>query len=381
MALSRAHGLSRSGSGTPPYTIRWLVSQVHGLELTESVVAGTAALVRAGAISLILEPLGRSRQMESIMRWDIRDTRTDICRKVAFDELDRSDLFDLETLSEVDVYFKRSYSRQAIAALPEEFRYRVQASGITFGCRSDGSWKVSARAALVCGLSRLRSEGLRGAKPAIKRLLQHLNYVEGYLNTSAYHRAPCDPVNDRIVYQTRIWPPSSRANVDRREVNQERMNIVRALRAEFGGPDLIGLIRNPLAEETAPDALLSRRVSRREYARQLRTSLIAVSSHGLDGSAGYKLGEALAAGCALVSQPFLFELPEPMLPEVNYLPFTTPEECVAQCRRLLADRPLAERIRAANRRYYWEFVHPEAHVRRLLARAFQAGQDRPSAHG
>ena len=96
-----------------------------------------------------------------------------------------------------------------------------------------------------------------------------------------------------------------------------------------------------------------------------------MNTDGLDGSPGFKLGESMAAGAAIVSQPFRFELPESLVPEVHYLPFVEPEECVAQCRRLLDDRALAERMRRANLAYYRRNVRPEAHVRNLLTWGFE----------
>ena len=96
-----------------------------------------------------------------------------------------------------------------------------------------------------------------------------------------------------------------------------------------------------------------------------------MNTDGLDGSPGFKIGESMAAGAAIVSQPFRFELPEPLVPEVHYLPFAEPEECVAQCRRLLEDRPLADRMRRTNLLYYRRHVRPEAHVRNLLTWGFE----------
>jgi hypothetical protein len=156
---------------------------------------------------------------------------------------------------------------------------------------------------------------------------------------------------------------------DRQAVNRGRVEVVRALRAAFGGEDRVGLIRTEFAATEAPDALLARKVSRREYASQLKTSLISVNTHGLDGSPGFKVAESLAAGAAIVSQPFRFELPEPLLPDVHYLAFDEPEECVVQCRRLLQNPELAGRMRHANLSYYRRHVRPENHVRNLLARA------------
>lgn len=379
---------SRNKSEKPAYEVRWFVSPAHRLELTHSLVAGLGALARADVLKVILDPLRVSDSKEGVLRWDVRETREGIERRIALEEFDRNDLFDLATLEEVDFYFKRNYCPQALLALPRETRKKILPSGVIFGCFTDGSRMLSARAALMSLVAEVGTHGLKRLLPALRRLFHNAEDIFGYLNLSTLERLPTDPLHYRVVFQTRIWPEDPSPDIDRSGINDYRIRIVRALQAEFGRTDLIGLLHTDYAKKTAPEALLSRKIRKREYAHQLRTSLIAVNSHGLDGSGGYKLGESLAAGCALVSQPFAFQFPEPFLPEVNYLPFQTPEECVAQCRRLLADRPLAERMRAANQEYYRKYVQPEAYVRRLLAGLFSAewggpcqGKPRPSGSG
>lgn len=356
------------------YVVRWYVSPSHRLELSHTLIAGIGAMARTGALSLNLQTLKSTSSKEGVLRWDVQNIDLGLERKIAFEEFDRNDIFDHATLEEVECYFKRNYSPEATLALPLEWRSKVLPGGIIFGGFTDGSWRLSGKAALASFVAEIDSLGFRGFKRALRRLAKNFDDILGYLNVSALENIPNDPVSDRLVFQTRIWPTESDPEIDRREVNTFRIAIVRALRAEFGSTDLIGLLQSDFALETAPDAILSRKVRRKEYAQQLRTSLIAVNSHGLDGSGGYKLGEALAAGCALVSQPFVFDLPKQLIPEVNYLPFRTPEECVNQCRRLLADRPLAERMRAANQEYYRANVQPEAFARDLLARAFSPCQ-------
>jgi hypothetical protein len=190
------------------------------------------------------------------------------------------------------------------------------------------------------------------------------------LEVGQWERTAADPVLHEVVFQTRLWKPLDDSATGRRRINGERVEVVRALREAFGGSDRVGLIHSDFAAEQAPDALLTRKVSRSDYARQLRTSLISVNTDGLDGSPGFKLAESLAAGAAIVSQPLQFELPTPLQPEVNYLPFNTAESCVRQCRRLIDDRELAERIRTENLQYYRRYVRPEAFAGNLLERAF-----------
>ena len=101
----------------------------------------------------------------------------------------------------------------------------------------------------------------------------------------------------------------------------------------------------------------------------MQTSMISVYSSGLDNCIAFKLADMLAAGCAIVSEPIRPQLPVPLVDGVNFLPFTTAEECVAQCRHLLDDPDVAERMRKANAAYYRDNVRPDRMAANLLDRA------------
>lgn len=85
----------------------------------------------------------------------------------------------------------------------------------------------------------------------------------------------------------------------------------------------------------------------------------------------FKMAEYLAAGLCIVSQPLKHELPVPLIEGVNYLPFRTPEECVAQCRRLASHPSESAQMRAANLEYYRRWVAPKATVSNVLLRSFE----------
>jgi len=357
-------------SSEPAYEVRWLVSPRHDALGASSVVAGLGALAGSGELRLHLAALRSATIEPHVFRFEVDDLASGETRRVALEVFDRADRFDRETLRDVDVYFKQTLDAGPVEDLPDEWRARVRPAGLTFATRVAGTRSLVARSALASCTAWALSHGGRGTlRTALRRIREGVD-IAGTLPIEDWERSPADEVLHEVVYQTRLWPPEPGHDVDRRAVNQGRIDMVRALRAEFGGPERIGVIHSDFAAAEAPDTLLSRKVSRREYARQLRTSLISVNTHGLDGSPGFKIGESLAAGAAMVSQPFRFELPEPLRPDVHYLPFTTPDECVTQCRRLLDDHDLAERLRSENLRYYHRFVRPEAHVRNLLAWAF-----------
>ena len=116
--------------------------------------------------------------------------------------------------------------------------------------------------------------------------------------------------------------------------------------------------------------LATQNTNRGSYSEVARSSLIGVYSRGLHGSLAFKLSEYLAAGLCIVAEPLRHTLPQPLEARRNYLPFNTPEECVAQCKRLLDDPELAAAMSRNNRDYYSRFVEPTVHLRNILHCAF-----------
>jgi hypothetical protein len=353
---------------TPTFRVTWLVGPAYDMHGSSSLVAGLGELSRSGQIELRLEirsgpPLG-----PHLIRLDLQETATGRRKKVCFEGFDRADRFDMEALREVDVYFKQTLDRTCLGGLEKALAARVLPAGLTYSARFAGTRSLFLRAAGRSFAARLGQHGLSSFPAGLRQLWDDAQEVYATLSVADWERHESDVSLPSVVYQTRLW--SADRMPERARINQFRCALVAALREAFGSEDRIGLLPFEPAMTEARDLVLARKVSRLEYARQLRTSLISVNSHGLDGSPGFKIGEALAAGAAIVSQRLQFELPEPLLPEVHYLPYETPSECVDQCRRLLADFRLVERIRAANLDYYNEHVRPDAFASRLFERAF-----------
>ena len=359
----------------PRFGVEWQVPPVFDSFETGSIIAGLGQLARSRDIELRTVPLRESDADRFILRLTIEDLSTGSRRRMLFEPYDRADRFDLRALEAVDVYFKQTLDPRHLAGLPSHLAARIRPGGLTFGARLAGTRRLIAGASLLSATTL----GVRALRRVSKRIRADLLQIAGTLHSREWERQGSDRVLPRVVFQTRLWmeePDGHRA-----EINRFRVQLVESLRSAFGGGDLIGLLRTPMAERLAPDAILDRKVSRREYARQLRTSLVGVNSHGLDGSPGFKVAECLAAGMAIVSQPLAFELPEPLLPEVHYLPFDTPEECVRQCRSLLDAPELAKQMGQRNLEYYYRNVRPDAAARRLLAQSFADPGTGPDAIG
>jgi hypothetical protein len=92
-----------------------------------------------------------------------------------------------------------------------------------------------------------------------------------------------------------------------------------------------------------PDVLASNTARRQLFIRWSKRNLVGVYVRGLNYSYGFRFAEHLAASQCVVAHSDGFRNVARVPPQegVHYIPFTTPEECVAQCRRLLSDPSLA----------------------------------------
>ncbi len=281
-------------------------------------------------------------------------------RRAFVDLSDHSDRFALPMLRWADVYLKRSLYRPDAEHLEPDLRAKLAPFGLNYACRSGGNlWRL----ARTFG-PRFVAAGLRGYRA-----------VRGHLalpTVAAFEQEPDAAVEPTVMFQTRIWeahefPPGS-DEADR--VNEERVALVRALRAELGDRFRGGLVPTPLALARYPNEVTRFPSRRTEYVRASKRNLISIYTRGLFHSTAFKLPEALAAAQCVVAEPPRNELPVPLEAGTHYLPFGTAAECVKACRELLADPARATAMRRANCAYYRAEVEPARHMANVLDALF-----------
>jgi hypothetical protein len=322
------------------------------------VYAGLDVLARSGEIRLELQRAGPHEQ-------DLVQDPLTVCLRVqrgeqaaptllAIDLHDQSDAYCREALRRCDVCFKRSFHRSDLAGLPAELAAKVRPLGLNYPCRTRGSTlRLLRRAGL--GLILRGSSGWRRL-----RLCLVLPQI------AAFEQPPNTKLEPTVVFQTRVWEPHETGDGECQAINEGRVALIRALRDEFGERFRGGLVPTSLALEKYPAEVSRFRARRSLYIAMSKRNLIGVYSRGLHQSTAFKLPEYLAASQCIVAEPPRNESPQPLEAGRHFLPFQTPEECVAACRRLLADERLAAEMRRANHDYYRSEVEPAAHLRNVI---------------
>jgi hypothetical protein len=77
----------------------------------------------------------------------------------------------------------------------------------------------------------------------------------------------------------------------------------------------------------------------------------------------------------IVTEPLQYPVPGDLRPERNYLPFSSPEECVSRVHDYLDSPELAMESAMANHDYYRSWVRPDSIVRYTLRTALGLPDD------
>lgn len=291
---------------------------------------------------------------------------------IAFDLHDLSTQFYEEALQVADIYFKKSYYPPDIVDHAPNYTHKILPYGFNMPCASNLSKRVA-----IGWLMRLYARmALRAPRTTLERWRRSWGtyrvFIDGPILRD-FEQSSSVPKEPRVVFQTHVWSPEEVGPDNHEIVNQLRVDTIRRLRTELGERFVGGLVPTALAREKYPDILAVAPKRRSQFIRWSKRFLVGVYVRGLNYSYGFRFAEHLAASQCVVAHPDGFRNPSPVPVRegVHYLPFQTPDESVTQCRRLLADRDLAQQMRRANEAYYLAEIEPAAHMLRGLERAFE----------
>lgn len=113
--------------------------------------------------------------------------------------------------------------------------------------------------------------------------------------------------NGKIIFHTRLWNPENHLDIEekkRREIqNQFRIDACRIIKNNFKNSS-VGLFPDELSAKIAPDLLLNvKSTSKKEYFKSLRNADIGIADDGLKDTPGWKIGEYLLFGKAVITTP------------------------------------------------------------------------------
>lgn len=103
-----------------------------------------------------------------------------------------------------------------------------------------------------------------------------------------------------------------------------------------------------------------------QYLHNIKKSAFVFNTPAAWSCHGWKLGEYLAMGKAIISTPFINDMPEKMIHGENILFVESDEEMKNAVNLLLSDNALRQRLEKGSKDYYSKWVKPDLVIRRIL---------------
>jgi hypothetical protein len=303
----------------------------------------------------------------------VEDEESGDTRQLYIDLFDRSDQFSLECLRHCDLYMKRSYHGQDTGVLPDFLKSKVVPFGLNHFCRSlRGAVRI-----MPALLNQYCREWTRHPSkmfdPEAAGLIDLKHYLLGS-DPSSFELSPQAEKDQTVVYQPRLWSQEETEPDNAEALNEQRVELVRALRRGLGSRFRGGLVPNAYARKRYPDDVTDLPTKPKDYIEFSKKSLIGIYTRGIHHSLAFKMSEYLASSTCIVSEPLRNELPVPLTEGMNYLSFLDPFECVERCLQLLDDSNAAQKMRQNNHDYYINHVEPAAHMKTCLDRVFTSAR-------
>ena len=179
-----------------------------------------------------------------------------------------------------------------------------------------------------------------------------------------------------ILFLTRVWDPENDprgdAAFDFRRINERRIELIDYLRCAFKEQFVGGIAATPYARKNYPEYIASRQLTNRKtYLGLVKSSSVCVATEGLAHSNAWKLTEYVAASKAIVTEPLYYGIPGDFRDGVNYLSFSSSDQCVAAVKQYLGAPGRIAESSQANWSYYNEWIRPDAMVRRTIETTLQ----------
>lgn len=318
---------------------------------TQQVYTGFSMLRDIGIIDLELVKGDKLPVSSPLIRAQIEN------KSICFDLSDTHAFQSKELLNSCDIYFKRMLLKEHESSKiqPYGFNYPVLYNNDSFVRRgyATSGWK-----GLVRSFAR---------KNSLLSTVFDINISSKNSSVQHFEQLPRLDLSEMgVIFYSRLWNPKnvkdSTKQQQREVMNEIRIKAVALLKHELGDRFIGGIQLDEYSKKVAGNALVQDNsvVHKKTYLANLRKSHIGIATEGLEESIGFKFAEYMAMSMAIVSNPIdMYSLPGNFEKGIHYLPYTSAEECVSQCIRLVEDKKMYRDMSVNNMRYYTDYLRPD----------------------
>ena len=245
-------------------------------------------------------------------------------------------------------------------------RPKVIPLGPGFGVGPRPHERAPVRAVTLGASAHLRDRraGLGAASPSAAKVLRDVARWQTLPDLAAYRARPAG--SDRVFYAASLWGDAASMP----STDPERAAFMRAARASCGDGFQGGLVGGSPADRAQyPDLLLDHPIRRRDWIDQTAASAMAFNNPAVWGCLGWKLGQYLALGKAIISTPLENVLPEPLEHGRNVHLVGSVEEIPAAIDRIRTDDDYRLELERGALAYWHRWLAPTVVAARILAAA------------
>ncbi|WPO79482.1 hypothetical protein [Flavobacterium sp. KACC 22761] len=280
-------------------------------------------------------------------------------KTIFFDYSDDINFIDIP--HNFDYYFKRSlladHKKANIFPLNFNVPMTYKSLGLLMNLKSDFLFD-----------KRNRTELIR----ALDKFSLFTNSSHSVLDIKRYPRETVDS-GGNIIFHTRLWNPDNHSDEDekerRRNQNDFRINACRVIKKTFKNAS-VGLSSDELSNQLAPDLILDAKHSNKNnYLKMLNNYDICIADDGLKDTPGWKIGEYLLFGKAIITTPINVVI-DKFEKHINYEKLSTRNsylELPEKIDYLLTGKKYLE-MGSNNLKWSEEYLHPKNYIQRILSK-------------
>ena len=206
---------------------------------------------------------------------------------------------------------------------------------------------------------------------ALDRFSLFTNSSHSVLDIKRYPKEIID-FGGNIIFHTRLWNPDNHPDEDekerRRNQNDFRINACRIIKKTFKNAS-VGLSADDLSKQLAPDLILDGKHSNKNsYFNMLKNYDICVADDGLKDTPGWKIGEYLLFGKAVITTPVTVVI-DHFQEHINYEKLGTRNSYLELPEKIdyLLDGKKYLEMGRNNLKWSEEYLHPKNYIQRILS--------------
>ena len=197
------------------------------------------------------------------------------------------------------------------------------------------------------------------------------NSSHGILDIRRYPKNVIDH-GGNVIFHTRLWNPDNHPDPDEKErrrlQNEFRINACRIIKDNFTKSS-VGLFADDLSRKMAPDILLDAKESQKNnYLNTLLKYNIGIADDGLKDTPGWKIGEYLLYGKAIITTPLNISV-DNFKEGINYEVLSKRSsylELPDKIEALLKEKKYLD-VANANKEWSNYHIHPQNYIERILS--------------